>query len=387
MLRDVGVVNGAVWGDLDGDGDGDLALACEWSPVRVFRSVDGRLVDVTREWGFEPSSGWWLGIELADLDEDGRLDVVAGNWGGNSPYSASPEQPAVLVFGDLLGRDAVDLLEGEWDPLRRILAPRRRLDELHAALPTLRGVFPTHAAFVPASLDDVVRAFGRDVRRVEARTLASTVFYRRGDRFEPVALPAEAQYAPVFGTAVADFDGDGHADLFLAQNAFALPEHLPRLDAGQGLLLRGTGSGGFSVVDATTSGIRADGEQRGAVVGDFDRDGRPDLVVGQNGAPTRFFRNRGAVAGIRVRLHDGPGNPDGVGAVAWVGSPEQPRATRAVRSGSGWWSQGSPELILPRPPDGGTVTARWSDGQLSTVEVPRDRDEIVIRRDRESAAR
>jgi hypothetical protein len=55
---------------------------------------------------------------------------------------------------------------------------------------------------------------------LEASTFDSMVFLNRGDAFEAQPLPVEAQFAPAFGLAVGDFDGDGNEDLFLAQNFF-----------------------------------------------------------------------------------------------------------------------------------------------------------------------
>ena len=51
VLEQVGMVSGAVWSDLDGDGYPELILACEWGPVRVFHNEKGNLREVTREWG------------------------------------------------------------------------------------------------------------------------------------------------------------------------------------------------------------------------------------------------------------------------------------------------------------------------------------------------
>ncbi|NUQ13505.1 MAG: VCBS repeat-containing protein [Gemmatimonadaceae bacterium] len=102
----------------------------------------------------------------------------------------------------------------------------------------------------------------------------SIVFFRRGARFAPVALPIAAQVAPAFSVNVADFDGDGHEDLFLSQNFFATYQWLPRVDAGRGLMLKGDGCGRLDPVSAELSGVRIDGEQRGAAVCDFDQDGK-----------------------------------------------------------------------------------------------------------------
>src|SRR6185436_14642405 len=129
------------------------------------------------------------------------------------------------------------------------------------------------------------------VRRLEITTLASMIFLNRGERFEARLLPREAQIAPAFGVNIADFDGDGAEDIFLSQNFFAMRLEDFRLDAGRGLWLRGDGAGHFRAVPGEESGVKIYGEQRGSAIGDFDEDGRIDLVVGQNGGPTRLYHN------------------------------------------------------------------------------------------------
>src|SRR6185503_20538128 len=117
-----------------------------------------------------------------------------------------------------------------------------------------------------------------------------------------------------FGLTVNDFDGDGHEDLFLAQNFFATEAETPRYDAGRGLLLRGSGSGQFTALSGRDSGISIYGQQRGCAAADYDGDGRVDVVVGQNNGPTRLYRNTGAQPGLRIALKGPATNPDGVGA-------------------------------------------------------------------------
>src|SRR5205814_4993449 len=89
---------------------------------------------------------------------------------------------------------------------------------------------------------------------VGANTLASIAFLNRGDHFEAVPLPVEAQLAPAFAVVVGDFDGDGAEDVFLSQNFFTTEPQTSRCDAGRGLLLKGDGKGRLRAIPGQQSG-------------------------------------------------------------------------------------------------------------------------------------
>ena len=192
-------------------------------------------------------------------------------------------------------------------------------------------------------------------------------------------MPTEAQFAPVFGVNVADFDGDGNEDVFVAQNFFASQIETPRSDGGRGLLMLGDGQGGLKPMPGHESGLIIYGEQRGSAVGDFDADGRPDLVVTQNGTSTGLFRNALAKPGLRVHLDAGEGNPTGVGAVArlkFEGDKLGP--ARAVTAGSGYWSQDSATLILAMPTQPTHIEVRWPGGKTTFTPLPKNTSEITV---------
>jgi hypothetical protein len=379
LFKGVGLVSGAIWSDLNGDGFPELVLACEWGPIRVFQNERGQLREATRAWGLEHFTGWWSGVGAGDFDGDGRLDLVGANWGLNSEYSASAERPCVTYYGDLLERGTVDLLEAEWEPVERVLAPRQRLDVLARSLPQLQEKFLTFREFSTAPMTKLLAPFGDKARRVEAVTLATTLFLNRGDHFDAVPLPREAQLAPAFAVTIADFDGDGQEDLFLSQNCFDLPAPMPRLDGGRGLLLQGNGHGELRPLPAATSGIYVHGEQRGAAVADFDADGRVDLVVTQNGGPTRLWKNQSAKPGRRLRLEGPAGNPSGVGAVVRVKDGGRLGPAHEVHAGSGYWSQDSTVLVLAGTGKGAELWVRWPGGLETTVPWPAGSADIVLR--------
>ena len=211
-----------------------------------------------------------------------------------------------------------------------------------------------------------------------ANTLEHMVFLNRGEGFQAVSLPVEAQFTPSFGVGVADFDGDGNEDVFMTQNFFAAQIETPRIDAGRGLLLKGDGKGNLAPVPGQESGIKVYGDQRGAAFSDYDNDGRLDLVVSQNGAETKLYRNIGAEPGLRVRLKGPKGNPDGIGAQIRLVSGEEYGPAREMHAGSGYWSQDSFVQVLAAPREPAQISVVWPGGEKTLSDIPSDANEIVV---------
>lgn len=376
-VEHAGMVSGAVWSDLDGDGFPELILACEWGPVRVYHNQAGHLKEITSDLGLGEYVGWWNGVATIDLVGDGHLSIVAGNWGLNSPYQATPEHPARLFFGNWTDTGALDLLEAQDDPELGVV-PRRNLGAVAGGLPFLRAKFDSFTAFAEANVTNIIGDKWSMTKELNATTLASMVFLNHGKRFEPRILPREAQFAPAWGISVADADGDGHEDIFLSQNFFAVNADGTRLDAGRGLWLRGDGTGKLAAMPGQESGVKVYGEQRGAAVCDYDGDGRVDLVVTQNGTETKLYHNERAKPGLRVRLKGREGNPSGIGAQLRLLFHGRPGPIREIHAGSGYWSQDSSVQVLATPEAPEQIWVRWPGGKTVTERVPDHASEIEL---------
>jgi hypothetical protein len=369
VLADVGIVNGAVWSDLTGDGLPELVLACEWGPVRVFSNQKGQLFDATESLGLDPFTGWWRGVTTADLNGDGAMDIIASNWGKNSEYRASEALPLALYHGELARPGVRDLVETEFDPERKQWAPSRLLLPLASSLPFLATTFSSHQGYSEAPIDRVLGERFPLAKSVMVNTLESMVFLNNGGSFTAIPLPEEAQWAPATGVVSADFDGDGDEDLFLAQNFFATRPGVTRLDGGRGLMMLGDGSGKFEGMLPFRAGIAIYGDQRAAATGDFNQDGRLDLIVTQNGAKTKLFQNNSGSRGLRVRLLGPPGNPMAIGAQVRMANGTHFGPAREIHGGAGYLSQSSSELVFHGAEKGASLWVQWPGGRVTNEPI------------------
>ena len=378
-LARLGLVSSAVFADLDGDARPELVLATEWGPIRVLHNDAGRLREVTKAWGLSARTSRWNGVCVGDFNGDGALDIVATSWGRNIPWDASATRPYELVAANIAGA-GLGLIFARTDSLSNREMPLDPFARLGAAIPSLNERIASFAAFSTTDVTALLGTASATAVRVGATTFEHTLFINQGGRFEARALPAAAQLAPSFGAVVADFNGDGREDLFLAQNFFPTEINTMRFDAGAGLLLLGDGRGGFTPQTVQHSGVAVLGDQRGAATADYDGDGRPDLAVSQNGAAMTLWHNVGARAGVRVRLHAGARNPLGVGAQLRIGTGSARGPTREVHAGSGYWSMDAATTVMALPEGATTLWVRWPNGETQTVPIAPGQRAMTVRK-------
>ena len=267
-LADAGMVTAAAWLDYDHDSKLDLVVTGEWMPVRVFRQENGRFVERTKDAGFARSNGWWNIVTVADVNGDGRPDLVLGNLGLNSYLTASDSQPARAYVGDFAhNRTSAAILSVYRNGASYPVAGR---DELLGIIPELRTRYPLYRDFAGKRIDELLPdAQRRQATVLEAYDFATSVAVNKGDgTFSLQPLPREAQLSTVDAVLAEDFDGDGRTDLLLAGNDYGVPPVFGRYDASFGLLLRGApiGAGAaerlFEPVNPAESGLVLEGQVR-----------------------------------------------------------------------------------------------------------------------------
>lgn len=384
-LKNNGWATSAAFADLDADGDLDLyvvrylahtvdaagrptvtcnalpgqigycpPLAHSPEPDSLYRNNgDGTFTDIGPSIGLSPADGNGLGLAIADFDDDGRPDI----------FVANDKNPCRFYHN--LGQMKFEETGLAW------------------GLALNENGEPTAAMGVAVGDTD-------DDGRLD---ILVTNFYEEGvtlyrnlgqGRFE-VATSRARLKSPTrgrlgFGTGLVDFDNDTHLDLFITNGHVndVRPLRMPYQMPPQ--LFRSLGSGRFQ--DTSTGAGPYFNQQwlgRAAAFGDFNNDGRVDILVTHNATTPALLVNRSdeKLENHSLRLQLKPESRGGkavspVGAVVTVKFKDDKKLVRHLVAGSSYLSSHDSRMNIGV----GTVTqavgvqVKWPSGRLETWPEP-----------------
>lgn len=261
-LSQIGMVTDATWSDINADGSMDLILVGEWMQPIAFLQSEGQFV-LDEHWfdKADESLGWWFNIESADINNDGIDDFIVGNIGENNKFHPSPKKPLRVYSSDFDENKSNDIVLAK--EYKGKIVPTRGRECSSEQLPFIAKDFETFDEFANASVQNILGDKIEEALELKVNNFKSGVILSspKGYHFQP--FPAMAQLSPVMGSVVYDFDSDGHLDILIAGNLFDAEVETTRHDSGNGIFLKGNGSGDFKALGHFQSGFYAPLNVRG----------------------------------------------------------------------------------------------------------------------------
>ncbi|MBS1511293.1 MAG: VCBS repeat-containing protein [Bacteroidetes bacterium] len=259
-LSTIGMVKCAVMCDVDGDGKKELLVAGEWMAPHAFKYTAGKLEEVKTN--LSSLNGWWQAMAVADVNGDGKDDIVLGNLGTNFNLSPSAKTPLKLYCADFDDNGRVDKImtktaDGKDKP---VFMKRDLQDEL----PSLKKQNLHYTDFATKSIEDLFTA--EQLKKAVVRKIdypQSVVAINNGNgQFAIEPLPLMAQMSCIKALAIADVNGDRAMDIIAGGNEFNFQPQLGRLDGNEGEVFINDGKGKYTLLTEQQSGLSLNGMVR-----------------------------------------------------------------------------------------------------------------------------
>jgi enediyne biosynthesis protein E4 len=236
-----GMVTNAQLVDCNKDGNKDLVLCYEWGGIDVFINNNNSF---TRK-EICNKKGWWNFLLPCDINNDGNVDFIAGNFGLNSRLKASEEELVSFYYNDFDDNGRKEQILTYF--LKKQEIPFATKQELEKQLPVLKKKFLYAEDFAKSTLQTL---FGTDklnkAEKLTANYFANAVLMNKGNmQFETIALTFEAQLSTFKDAVVVNANNDELPDILMMGNYFDNNVEIGRQDADFGTILINKGNSQF----------------------------------------------------------------------------------------------------------------------------------------------
>ncbi|MFT6959676.1 MAG: hypothetical protein ACJA17_000770 [Polaribacter sp.] len=187
-------VKNATWIDVNDDNQKDLLIATEWGVPKVFINNKGKLSLIKIPENLE---GLWQSITAFDVDKDGDKDILLGNWGLNTKFNPTVENPLTMYYGDFDSNSKKETVLSY--SKNGIKYPVNSKDELASQMNIISKRFVEHKNYALKTVEEVLTQEAiKKALKFTVNTLASGYLENNNGAFTTFKeFPKELQSAPI----------------------------------------------------------------------------------------------------------------------------------------------------------------------------------------------
>ncbi len=236
VFEKIGMVTDAVFSDFNADGKTDVIVAGEWMAPKFFVNKNGQFSDVTTSVSPEKLNGLYQAIIPFDIDKDGDLDYLLGNWGNNSKFKASTTFPMKMYYDDFdKNEDYETIVAIEKNGKYYTTLGLDELAEQFSGM--LKKKFTSYKSFAGKTLEEIFdQTLLEKAKLFEVHNLKSGYLKNNKGKFEFAAFGNKMQVSPITCFAKSNFEGKAES-VFAAGNYFGTTPFHSRLDGFSGALI------------------------------------------------------------------------------------------------------------------------------------------------------
>ena len=248
-ISNLRMINDALFSDFDNDGDQDLIVVGEWMPITFYENRESKFYLKEID-GITNVNGWFQTITASDLDRDGNVDYIIGNWGKNNKFHPTEEKPLHIYADYFDDNSSFDIALSKVSKTGDLL-PIRGKECSTQQTPFLDAKVKTFAEFASATMPQIYGLEKLDnASHFITHSFASVILKNKGNgQFEIIELPNEAQFSPTLNIEVADVNNDGYLDIFGVGNVNDSEVETIRYDASKGYVLLGNKTGSYQFLN------------------------------------------------------------------------------------------------------------------------------------------
>ncbi len=259
-IEKIGMVTSALFENVIGDSNKELIIVGEWMEPKIFALSNGKLQE--QKTNLANMQGWWQTMQIADMDGDGKEDLILGNIGENFYLHPNAENPVKLWTSDFDKNGLPDKVFSKTANGKDVTVFLKK--EFTEALPSFKKENLRYHSFANKTIQTLFT--NEQLKNASIKMFnysSSCIAYNKGDgNFEIEKLPTVCQLSSANAMVVNDINNDGKIDIVIGGN---LPDCLPqfgRLDASFGAVLLNEGNRKMKTIKARKSGLTLNGVVR-----------------------------------------------------------------------------------------------------------------------------